>query len=129
MIKFGPYEVMWVITLITTIIYMLEDGKSLLRYLTMIGLYVFAIFAVLPNDVQEIYVLVSFGFLYFILRKLLRFVLPKYYLRTLVSNEGFRVINYRKSIVEWESIRATNLKYIIYTLVLLLGLVVSINYF
>lgn len=129
MILYTPILIMALITALTQIAYLLDDGRSLQRYLLILVLYIVAIFMVLPDKTPETFTIITVIFWALMVRRLWQEILPKDYLGRKANLNAFRTIDLRKKINVWDGKRSDVLRYMLYCLALIIAQVIAIDYF
>lgn len=128
MINYGPLELTCIVSLLTLFAYLIEDGKSTLRYIAILTSYLLSLIMLLDGSETELYTITCLVFMFFLTKRLLLQVMP---LVVLGSNRPITVAvrsRNKAKLANWEQIKSRNLMYLCYCLLLMLG-IVSINYF
>lgn len=128
MINYGPMEVSFIISVLMLLLYYLDDGKSVLRYLLILIIYVISLIVVLGDQDNDIYAITCLMYLMFLSRRMLNYVFPKGQLNSGVPLDGFTRSKYRAKLNKWEETKSRNVLYMVYCLAFMLG-IISINYF
>lgn len=128
MINYGPMEVSFIISVLMLLLYYLDDGKSVLRYLLILIIYVISLIVVLGDQANDIYAITCLMYLMFLSRRMLNYVFPKGQLNSGVPLDGFTRSKYRAKLNKWEETKSRNVLYMLYCLAFMLG-IISINYF
>ena len=128
MINYGPMEVSFIISVLMLLLYYLDDGKSVLRYLLILIIYVISLIVVLGDHANDIYAITCLMYLMFLSRRMLNYVFPKGQLNSGVPLDGFTRSMYRAKLNKWEETKSRNVLYMVYCLAFMLG-IISINYF
>lgn len=128
MINYGPMEVSFIISVLMLLLYYLDDGKSVLRYLLILIIYVISLIVVLGDQDNDIYAITCLIYLMFLSRRMLNYVFPKGQLNSGVPLDGFTRSKYRAKLNKWEETKSRNVLYMVYCLAFMLG-IISINYF
>lgn len=129
MIKFGPMEISFIINVLILLLYFLDDGKSILRYIAILITYVLSLFLVLGNGSNEVYNVACLVYLFFLSKKLFKFSAP--YTRLLNDNKlnSFERHLCKRAVNVWNtSLKRRNGMHLAYCLSFMFG-VITINYF
>lgn len=129
MIKFGPMEISFIINVLILLLYFLDDGKEILRYIAILITYVLSLILVLGEGSNEVYNVACMVYLFFLGKKLFKYSAPYTRLLNDTKLNSYERYECKRAVTIWNTnLKQRNGMHLAYCLSFMFG-VIAINYF